>query len=504
MSTAAIDTRGRPAARRIVWTPAIELAGYLAVCTVAAAVLLERATAPEAGAPRALAAPLWTMLVGAACNASCAIVGCYLVLRRLSLLGDAITHAVLPGIALAYLFSHSVSGWPIFVGALVFGILASVLTQAISNLGRVSEDTSLGIVFTSLFALGVILISRFAHADLDPGCVLYGLIEVVSLDMTPVLGVEVSRPLLTLVPMLVLTIVFVAALWKELKIVAFDPALAAAMGIPVAVVHYALMMLVAGVAVASFESVGSILVVAMLIVPPAAAALVTDRLMWMIAWAVAIGAASAVFGYLLADALNTSVAGAMAVVAGGQFALAVLLAPRSGLVSRWLRNTSLSIRIAAEDVLAGLYRVEEGTGVRRAEAKGEESVARGRFVEPASPRAHGGGGPWAAIGELLAGGTVVDRLGRWRLFRAGWVRRGDAGELRLTDAGRAAARSLIRAHRLWETYLDTHFDLPRDHLHDAAERMEHFLGAELQEELAAELADRAVDPHGKEIPPPAG
>lgn len=464
------------------WRPAIELTAYLAICGIIAAALLVRLTEPEPGGSRDFGAPLWTMAVGVVCNASCAIVGSYLVLRRLSLLGDAITHAVLPGIALAYYFSGSVSGWPIFVGALLLGVVTSGLTQAISSLGRVSEDTSLGIVFSSLFALGVILINLWAHVDLDPGCVLYGQIDFVAIDLTPVFGVEISRPLLTLVPVLGVTILFVVTLWKELKIVAFDPALAAAIGIPVATVHYLFMTLVAGVAVASFESVGSILVVAMLIVPPATAAYFSDRLGWMIAWAVAVSATSAVFGYLVAATLNTSVAGAMAVVAGVQFALAVFLAPRSGLVSRWLRNQALALRIAAEDVLTRLYRQEEWSGLQGSGVGGPRSEARGLRSE-------------------FGGRSFVDRLARWRLLRAGWVERRAVDNLALTAAGRSEARSLIRAHRLWESYLDTHFDLPRDHLHDAAERMEHFLGADLQSELAAELADRAVDPHGKEIPP---
>lgn len=469
MSTAVSSraTLARPEPR-FAWIQGLQLGAYLAVSAVLAAFWLQRATFPASGQARDLAAPLWTMLVGIVCNASCAILGCYLVLRRLSLLGDAITHAVLPGIALAYYFSGSVSGWPIFLGALVLGIVTSALTQAISSLGRVSEDASLGIVFTSLFAVGVIMINSFAHADLDPDCVLYGQIDFVAVDLTPVLGWEISRPLVMLVPTLVFTVIFVAVFWKELKIIAFDPALAAAMGIRVAVVHYLFMAMVAAVAVASFESVGSILVVAMLIVPPAAAALITDRLVWMIAWAVAIGATSAVFGYLTATALNTSVAGAMAVVAGAQFSVAVFLAPRAGLISRWLRNQTLAVRIAAEDVLARLYRAEE-SGIRSRESTGTTGL--------------------------------IGRLARWRLLRAGWVADSGAGALQLTAAGQAAARSLIRAHRLWESYLDTHFDLPRDHLHDAAERMEHFLGTELQEELAAELADRATDPHGKAIPP---
>jgi hypothetical protein len=198
----------------------------------------------------------------------------------------------------------------------------------------------------------------------------------------------------------------------------------------------------------------------------------TDRLRWMMAWAVAIGAVSAIFGYLAAAATGTSVAGMMAAAAGVQFAIAVFISPKQGLVTRWLRNLSLAVRIAAEDVVAGLYRSEETEDRRqRTEDRGQGTAG------------------------------LVRWLASLRLARSNWVRRDRAGWLALTDVGRSAARNLVRAHRLWESYLDTHFDLPRDHLHDPAERMEHVLDPQLQEELAAELADRAVDPHGKAIPP---
>jgi len=164
-----------------------------------------------------------------------------------------------------------------------------------------------------------------------------------------------------------------------------------------------------------------------------------------------------------------------------QFTAAVFFAPRAGLVSRWLRNLSLAARIAAEDVLARLYRGEEAGG-QRSEVRSHSPAASGRRQPPETS------------------GLLVTQLALWRLFRRGYVTRDRLDELQLTSAGRGAARSLVRAHRLWESYLDTHFDLPRDHLHDAAERMEHYLGADLQQELAAELAGRAVDPHGKAIP----
>ena len=479
MSATAATTRRAPAATSRP-APAMRemaiLGGYLAVALVAGTVWLELLTRPDSQFSRDLATPLWTIAVGIATNASCAILGCYLVLRRMSLLGDAISHAVLPGIVLGYFYSHSVVGWPIFLGAVAVGVLTAALTQGISSLGRVSEDASMGVVFTSLFALGVVLINtlnmRSAHIDAD--CLLYGSIDLVSTDVTDFLSWEVPRTLLTLVPTLALVLLFVVILWKELKIVAFDPALAAAMGFRVAIVHYLLMGMVAGVSVASFEAVGSILVVAMLIVPAAAAAQMTDRLKWMIAWAVTIGATSAIFGYLAAVATGTSVAGMMAAAAGVQFALAVFLSPKQGIVTRRLRNLSLAVRIAAEDVIARLYRGEEA-----------------------------GGGVQGSGFTVQGHGGFIQWLARMRLARRNWVRRDSTGELELTDAGRGAARNLVRAHRLWESYLDTHFDLPRDHLHDAAERMEHFLDPQLQEELAAELADRAVDPHGKKIPPAA-
>jgi hypothetical protein len=229
------------------------------------------------------------------------------------------------------------------------------------------------------------------------------------------------------------------------------------------------MAMVAGVTVASFESVGSILVVAMLIVPAAGAGLMTDQLGKMLLWSVIFASLSAILGYLAAAALNTNVAGMMAVVAGLQFTGAVLLAPRHGLASRWFRNLSLSVRIASEDVLGQLYREEEA-------------------VTSAAP-----------VRRASTPSGFVGLLSRWRLWQQGLVQ-GRGGGSELTPTGRVAARNLVRAHRLWESFLEANFDLPPDHLHEPAERMEHFVGPELQEQLDAQLAGREIDPHGKKIP----
>jgi manganese/zinc/iron transport system permease protein len=307
---------------------------------------------------------LWTILVGIVCNSACALLGCFLVLRRLSLLGDAISHAVLPGIALAYFLTGQIQGLPILIGAMAIGMLTAFLTQWLHSFGNVPEDASMGVVFTSLFALGVIMITKGAqYVDLDPGCVLYGLIEYVPLETTDLLGFEVPRALVALGIALILTLAFIALLWKELKIVSFDPALAAAMGISVGLIHYLLMGMVAAVCVASFEAVGSILVVAMLIVPPATARLLSDRLAGMLAWATVTATLAALMGYVGAVWLNTSVAGMMAVSVGGLFAVTLLIAPRHGIIPRAVRNLQLALRIAAEDIIGRLYRETEAVPI---------------------------------------------------------------------------------------------------------------------------------------------
>src|SRR5262249_23142763 len=129
---------------------------------------------------------LWIIAVGVVCNASCALLGCFLVLRRLSLVGDAISHAVLPGIVLGFLVSGHTLGWPILIGAALAGFLAAIVIQSLQNWAHVPEDASMGAVFTSLFAVGVILLSSLAgHVDLDPSCVLYGQIELAAANLTP-------------------------------------------------------------------------------------------------------------------------------------------------------------------------------------------------------------------------------------------------------------------------------------------------------------------------------
>ncbi len=413
----------------------------------------------------------WTGAVAVVCSSACAILGCFLVLRRLSMMGDAISHGILPGIAVGFLLSGQLTGWGLFLGAMAFGVLTAFLTQTIRSLARVPEDTGMGIVFTSLFALGVILIKSFSsHLD---DCVFYGSLQRTYLPGNTffLFGIEIPNVLPSMLLSLGLTIGFVTLFWKELRVVSFDPALATAMGINAALVHYLLMAMVSGVTVTSFSAIGSILVIAMLIVPGACGHMLSDRMSGMILWAVGVAVFSAVAGTLLTPA-EGSVPGMMVMIAGLVFLLVVLFAPRHGVVARVIRNARFALRIRCEDILAGLYRHEEAAEAAAAVAVERASIER----------------------------ALTDRVAVWWLRRDGQIEFEPSG-IRLTESGRVRAQSLVRAHRLWESYLDKNFDLPPDHLHEPATEMEHYIGPALQSELEAELETPAIDPHGRQIPP---
>ncbi|MCE9606347.1 MAG: metal ABC transporter permease [Planctomycetia bacterium] len=422
----------------------------------------------------------WTIGIAAIVNTGCAVLGCFLVLRKLSLLGDAISHAVLPGIVLAFLLAGR-SPMPMLLGAMATGVLTTFLIQTLQRYGGVAEDAGMGIVFTAMFSVGVLLLSNFAsQVDLDPSCVLYGQIEYIPLNVETIFGIEVPKALPIMLSALVAVIAFVTLFWKELKLTSFDPALATAIGINATLIYYLLMGMTAVVSVAAFEAVGALFSVAMLIIPPATAHLLTDKLGRMVWWSAALAISASFFGYLVSKLLNVNAAGMMACVAGGQFAAAVVFAPHYGIVGKLRHQLSLTARIAGEDLAALLYRQEEPS------------------------RSRDGG--TMTVRELVRafGGGFVARYALHRLMRRGEIDKTPEGSVVLTDKGRRQAESLVRSHRLWEAYLDKNFQLPLDHLHAPAERIEHFIGPELQQQLAESLPKSDLDPHGREIPPSTG
>jgi manganese/zinc/iron transport system permease protein len=246
----------------------------------------------------------------------------------MAMIGDAISHAVLPGIVLAYLFAGNRDSLTMLLGAVAIGVLATMLIEVFHKKTRLQEDAAIGVTFTWLFALGVILISVFTgQVDLDQDCVLYGEIAYVPLDLWFTnSGINLGpRPLWVAGGLLLLVLIFVLRGYRGLFVTSFNPEFAAGMGISIAVWHYALMGMVSVTTVISFESVGAILVVALLIAPAAAAYLLTDKLPQLLVLASTFGVLSSILGYYLAKWLDGSIAGAISTVAGVIFIVALMI-----------------------------------------------------------------------------------------------------------------------------------------------------------------------------------
>ena len=423
----------------------------------------------------------WIVLAGMLCAVAASLPGNFLLLRRMSLLGDAISHAILPGLAVAFFVSESRSSWPMFLGAVIVGILTALFTEWIRNFGDVDEGASMGVVFTTLFAIGLVLIVQAAdHVDLDPGCVLYGAIEMTPLDTLNVAGQPIPRVVIVLGAVTLVNLLFVVLFFKELKLSAFDPALATSVGFSARLMHYLLIVIVAVTAVASFETAGNILVVAMFVVPPATAFLLTERLGVMIFCSAIIAMLSAGLGHLSAVFLphafgfqSTSTSGMMALCAGMLFFVASLVSPRNGVIVRIVRRQKLALRILSEDLIALLYRMDER--------------ARDSAVSPQK------------LSAVLRSHTWLAAWLMNRHVRTGHVIPSESG-YRLTEAGRQLGSVLVRSHRLWEQYLVSEGGVAVDRIHGQAEKLEHFTNRELRDRLDEITAAPATDPHGSRIP----
>lgn len=249
------------------------------------------------------------------------VIGCFIILRGMALMGDAISHAVLPGVALSYIF-----GYNFFFGAVISGILTAIGIGYVSQNSRIKNDSAIGIVFTAAFALGIILITS-AKSSTDLNNILFGnVLAVRSVDMWTTL----------IIGIIVLAAIYL--FFKELLVSTFDPTMAAAYGLPNKLIHYFLMILLTLVTVASLQTVGIVLVVAMLITPAATAYLLTDRLSVMIFLSALFGVVSAIVGLYFSFIYNLASGAVIVLVATVMFGLAFIFSPKQGVVWRKLRT----------------------------------------------------------------------------------------------------------------------------------------------------------------------
>lgn len=299
-------------------------------------------------------------LISVVVAVACALPGVFLVLRKMAMMSDAITHTILLGIVIAFFMVHSFTSPLLIIGAALVGVLTVFLVELLYKTRLVSEDSAIGIVFPLLFSIAIIIISKYAgsiHLDVDS--VLLGELAFAPFNRLKIAGVDIGpKSLYAMGTILLLNGAFILLFFKELKIVTFDPALASVLGFTPALIHYALMTSVSLTAVAAFEAVGSILVIAFMVGPPITAYLLTDDLKKMLGLSAFIGGLNGVLGYQLAHYLDVSIAGSMALMTGLVFLVVLIIAPERGLLTIARRRRFQRYDFAQKSMLFHLYNHE--------------------------------------------------------------------------------------------------------------------------------------------------
>lgn len=390
-----------------------------------------------------------------------AVVGCLVVLRRMAFLGDALSHAMIAGVAGGYLVMKMFFGLEahapgMLLGSLIAAISTVALISFVSTISRVKEDTAIGIMYTGIFALGVVVVSIFRH---------YIHIDLMHFIMGDILGVaDTDLWVSAFVAASVLTILIL--FYRHFQLATFDPIMAASIGLPILFLDYLLTICVSLVVVSAVSMVGVILVVGLLITPAATAYLLCDRLDKMMMLAAVFGVTSVVGGLYLCVWLDSAGGGAIMLFCTLQFLVVLAVAPKYGLLSRWIRMRNLIPQQVIEDILTTILRYDGPTP--------KNIIVK--YVET-------GKGLNRALKQMIRDSLVSDKN----------------SEFTLTEKGLIEAKKVLRAHRLWETYLEK-IGTPEKELHPTAHQLEHIRGEDTIDYLDKKLGSPKKDPHGKTIP----
>ena len=404
---------------------------------------------------------------------TCGVLGSFITLRRMSLFADMLGHAVLPGVAAGFILAGSKSTPALLVGSLVAGLLAAVLTRAITSHSRIKDDASLGITLSLFYAIGIWLLSWIAHAGPELSSEASGLNQY--LFGNPAIINEIDLFFLAGAAIVVLAVL--GLFFKEVTASIFAPSFSRSIGLPLRFFDSLLLVLLTLVIVVSLKILGVILVAALLVIPPATAYLLTDKLPRMVLLSATLGALAGLGGVYLDFVFEIGVGPAIVCLAFLGLMAAFLGSPRHGVLGRYLRHKRLALKTLRENLLTSAWRIGEHGGELTAIPIGD--LASERNEEPAATR-------------LLA--RRMNGSG-W-----GWLENKD-DHLVLTPSGQERARALMRGHRLWEIFLQREASLAPDHVHAGAEEIEHFLDAGTLRELEELLDNPETDPHGKMIPP---
>lgn len=286
----------------------------------------------------------------------CALPGIFLVLRKMAMVSDSITHTILLGIVLGFFVTHNLSSPLLIIGATLMGVFTVWLTEILHKSRLVSEDSAIGIVFPLLFSIAVILITRYAGSvHLDTDSILLGELAFAPFDRVSIFGFSIAKSLVTASILLVINIVLLIIFFKELKVATFDPILAGLLGFTPVLIHYGIMTMVSVSAVGAFEAVGSVLVVAFMVGPPISAYLLTNDLKKMIIYTIILCIISSLIGYQVAIVLDISIAGSIASCIGIIFMIIFIFSPSNGIITKYMKTRKQKEKFAQDILLIHIY-----------------------------------------------------------------------------------------------------------------------------------------------------
>lgn len=409
---------------------------------------------------------------------SCGLLGGFIVVRKLALAGETLSHAVLPGVAVGFLWAGGKDVWTIFIGATIAGLLGTTLVSLIVRTTRIREDSALGMVLAGFFAVGICLLTIIQNLEMSgkAGLDKFMFGQAAALAEADILMMGVVA---------VVALVLVLFLYKEFLILSFDRAFGAALRLPVRILDGLLMFLLACSVVISLQACGVVLVSAMLITPAAAAYLLTDRMHRLLAVSVIFGCATGILGSFFSFLGNNLPTGPFMVIAASLvFFLTFLFAQRYGIIPRRLRRRGQCKRVALENTLKAVYHALE------IKKFSERHVTLGELARRRNTS--------ASLVKQEVDALVRERLAFISAEKSGPLLEDQA--LLLDHKGWVRACEIVRNHRLWEFYLTNEADYAVDHVHEDAEKIEHILGESAVRALERKLNFPRKDPHGKLIP----
>ncbi|MCV9385908.1 metal ABC transporter permease [Reichenbachiella sp. ABR2-5] len=398
---------------------------------------------------------------------SSALVGCFTFLKKKALVGDAVAHSVLPGICLAFLISGNKNPLVLIIGAFATGWLSLVLIDFISRNSKIKEDTSIGLILSVFFGIGILLLTMIQHSG---NAAQTGLDSFLFGKAAALVGQDLW--VFSSISLVLVVVVFI--FYKDFALISFDESFAKSIGFPVRRLELVLTTLTVLAVVTGIQAVGVVLMAAMLITPAAAARFWTDKLSWMLFIAAFFGAISGVSGAFISYTAPSMPTGPWIVLVVSMLAIvSFFVAPGKGILSRWIRQERIKIRIINENILKLFYQLSEQDNNQR---RSFQDLLKKRQMRETTLR--------KGLRRLHIQGYLSNQDGKWSL----------------TTEGKIKGRRVVKLHRLWEVYLTQYLRIAPDHVHEDADNIEHILTPELEKRLEALLDYPESDPHSSKIP----